>query len=272
MNDDRYDPGMHITNYNRIKNLPQPEYFLCFIFLVKKPSNNDSLRVFHHEQIIDEVVCDSAIKIVHVPLKYQQDIQFEMLGDENNSCRCFFVSVCTASSSDTLHNKRILKFLFTKTSWHKDTPWEFIPYTGSLFGLDLHDIKLQPNKIKLNYKSNLSCESQKFWIDMHSQKRYVEMNASWISKFRSGYACFYIKNINLTYNIRPTINIVKHVAFDMENNLVTLTKSTDAKSTIPIDQLMRVKKITNEEQYLNFVHDALIFYPAVILNWHDFKL
>ncbi len=264
----------HIKNYNRIKDLPQPEYFLSFIFLVKQPSQHTVIRVFYREQIIEEVICESAIETVHVPLKYQQDIQFEMLSNKNNWCKCFFVSLGSLSrtSWNTVPNKYAMKFLFTKTSWHKDTPWEFIPYTGSLFGVDKHDKVLKPNKIKLKHESNLAHESNRFWIDTHSKNRYVEINASWVSKFRSGYACFYIKNKNLTHNIRPNVNIFKHVEFDLENNFVTLTKSTNTKITIPIDQLMRVKKITNAEQYLNFVFDALIFYPAVILNWNDFKL
>ena len=40
----------YIKNYDKIKDLPQPEYFLSFLFLVKQPSQRPVMRVFHRQQ------------------------------------------------------------------------------------------------------------------------------------------------------------------------------------------------------------------------------
>ena len=70
----------------------------------------------------------------------------------------------------------------------------------------------------------------------------------------------------------PKVNVFYNVEFVLEKNLVKLTKSNGSIMVLPIDHLLRVKKIINEVQYLDFVYDSVIFFPSVIINWQDFKL
>ena len=51
-----------------------------------------------------------------------------------------------------------------------------------------------------------------------------------------------------------------------------LTKSTGKNLNLPVDHLMRMKKIEKEGEYLDFLHDSLILYPSIVCNWYDFKL
>ena len=273
-----YDPSAHNDNHIRVlQTISKEQYFISFIVIFTHVNSNDYIRIFSNGSIVDEVACDTKIKKIDVPIDYQKDIQFQMLGDNNNACRFYFVGL--SKQIDGHHRHKKFKFLFSQTNWHKDTLLENIAYAGNMFGRDFHNTIVKPNKHMIKFSCLLTLQKGqhygKVWHDSITDKNYLALSDSWISTFRPGIACFYRKQYQHLLQIRntqPFVNVFKDIVFDFDNNTAQLTKSTGKIISLPIDYVMRVKKINNEEQYLNFVHDALIFYPAVILNWHDFKL
>ena len=250
------------------------DYFLSFFVIFKELNTFDFLRVFGNDEIISEIMCDSKIKIIHVPLKFQNNIKFEMFSKQNNECKFYLVSMSREIEKN--YRSKCFCFLFTKTDWLENTFYKDLAYAGNMFGHQLDGKIARPDKHKIEFKANLhpidSPHNEKIWIDYVTGKQYVLVVGNWIAKFRPGYACLYRKSKKQIHHISPHLNIFNHVEFIIKKNLVQLTKSTGKNLNLPVDHLIRFKKIETEEQYLDFLHDSLIFYPAIVYNWFDFKL
>lgn len=247
------------------------DFFLSFVVVFKESNTSDFLRVFSNDYIIDEVTCDSKIKIIHVPLKFQNNIQFEMFSsNQNNQCKFYFVSLSLEES----YRYKSSFFLFTKTDWLDHTFAKDLAYAGTMFGHQLNGKIAHPDKNRIEFSACLhptdSPHHEKIWSDSVTGKKYIRITGKkCIAKFRPGYACLYRKNKNEIHTHQ--INVFNDVKFLLTKNLVQLTKSTGKNLTLPVDYLVRFKKIETEEQYLDFVHDSLIFVPAIVCNWMDFK-
>lgn len=280
-----------VDNNHKQTIVKKPDYFLSFVVLFKESNTSDFLRVFSNDYIIDEVTCDSKIKIIHVPLKFQNNIQFEMFSrNQNNQCKFYFVSL-------SIEKPYRLWVLFTKTDWidhtfakdyntfTKDLAarslvsfTKDLAYAGTMFGHQLDGKIARPDKNRIEFSACLypvdsPHYEQKIWCDSVTGKKYIRVTGgSWIAKFRPGYACLYRNYKRRNYKIHSYwLNVFDDVKFFLTKNLVQLTKSTGKNLTLPVESLVRFKKIETEEQYLDFVHDSLIFVPAITCNWVYFK-
>ncbi len=114
---------------------------------------------------------------------------------------------------------------------------------------------------------HLDSVENEFWINDDDEKVYVLVAANYISKFKKGIACFY--KIKIGVRTFPVCNIFSDIFLDVEKNSVKLIKSNKHIKTIASDSLLGFKKVSNETDYLNFVHNALFMFPAVILHSHE---
>ena len=181
------------------------EYYISFIVIFKSANRHDILRIYSHENIINEIVCDSKIKIIDVPICFQQNIEFEMISDQDNQCDFYFVTL-SHTRKDQYRSKRWIKALFTTNNLMKGTFLEYIPYAVSLLGLDINERTAKPNKNRIKFSACLNpvnTNHEEIWFDRISGKQYMLLGVSdLIANFRPGYACFYVKkNIDTKKNI-----------------------------------------------------------------------
>ena len=248
---------------------------LSFVVLFSKINPNDSLRVFHKDQLIDEIICDSKIKKIDISIAYQSDIQFEMQSyDNENVCEFYFASINPPLSS----KHRFWHFLFTKTKWGlanvlPDNARYFhdIDYYISLFGSQIHGAIARPDfKNRICWQSNLKLQnknSDKHWIDHQCNESFIKITGLLIANFIPGIICFYRNPYSNLFHI----NIFKDVKYDLNNNSVQLTKTTGKSTIMSIDRLLKIKNISQENEYLNFIWNCLAIWPSMTLSMYNLR-
>ena len=185
------------------------EYFISFVVVFENINALDFLRIFSNNQLIDEVVCDAKIKIIRVPIRFQRNIQFEMFGSQNNQCKFFFVGLSRKGDNHFRggHEKyaRTTRLLFLfKSDWseHYCTAGGsgMLGFNaGTMFGHHLYGKIARPDQTRLQFSADLQTKdaphNAKNWVDATTGKNYTLFGETdYIAKFRTGYACLYIKN------------------------------------------------------------------------------
>ena len=240
------------------------DVMLSFIVLFSKPNPTDCLRIYHKDQLVDEIVCDSRFKKIDISISYQSDLQFLMVSGKNsNVCEFFFVTINAPGSS----SNKFGHFLYTKSRWGLSESFQHdLEYHISLFGTQIHGQIARPDfKNKVCWKSNITLkntDSDKYWHDDICNETFVKLTGIGIAKFKPGYMCFFMNPNSGVFHI----NIFKNINMDLDSNLLHLTKTTGKISTIAIDRLWKLKKIHNEKEYLNFISDCLSIWPALKLG------
>ncbi len=264
-------------------------YYLTFVVNSKKTNNHSLLRIFHSNSLIDEIPIHSAYQKIDVPIEYQDDIGFKCIGD--NECRFDFVVMTKKYQVDDENQCVRPFFLYTNTilddEYSRGDHISFLNYKGSHIGHNIVGKKIYDGKI-LHYQSKLRFADKKeaptdyphfnfhgqdydkFWINDRDGKTYSKMPASWIAKFRPGFACFFRKYIDYHQGI-PTLNIYDDIMFDLGNQTVKLTNAQGRTINVPSDKFYGFKKVSKEVEYMNFVYNSIILYPAIALHWNDFR-
>ena len=250
------------------------DVMLSFIVLFTKVNRLDVLRIFHYNELIDEISCDQKIKKIFVPIRYQKDIQFQMISDDNeNICEFHFVSMMSASDSSNA-----VYFLYAKTKWRLSNSiltndhYMHDTYPISLLGAQINGQIAWPDRgNRVVWKSDLSLQQKntdRFWDDSVCGETFVKMPGLPIANYRTGYVCFYMSH----YYKFTILDIFDKVVFDLNNNKVQLSKNTAKNIDIPIDCVYKIKKIESEQEYLNFIWQTLTIWPAIQLNWYKLEL
>jgi len=254
---------------------------LTFVVLFTKPNPNDCLRIYHKEQLIDEIICDSHVKKIHVPIRYQTDVQFLMISKNNeNVCEFYFVSLSTPlSNNKSLRDK--MPHIFYTLDWQtkpvvplQDTEYFQIWQNFSIpfFGMQIHKQKARPDyRNKVCWKSNIKMidsNNSYYWHDEQCNKTFVRLENVFIAEFRPGHLCFIRRPISGSSHI----NVFRDINIDFDKNLCHLTKFTGKNITIPSSHIFKFKKIQTEREYLDFIWNCLLIWPVMVSSWLNGKL
>ena len=264
------------------KNIPQRKtkwlssnLLLTFTVLFTNPNSRDCVRIYHQEQLVDEIVCDSHVKKIHVPIRYQSDIQFLMLSENNdNACEFYFVTVTTPASEHRSFNDKMQHFFYSLSSQTK----HIVPQHDSelykiyenffvpLFGMQICDQVARPNKQRVYWQSNIKIvegSNKHHWHDEVSGETFVKLSFLSIAEFRPGHMCFIRRPISGSYHI----NVFQDINIDFDQNLCHLIKSTGKTLTIPSSHMVKFENISTPKQYLDFIGNCLMIWPMLVASW-----
>lgn len=251
------------------------DLLLTFVVLFTKSNPNDTLRIFHKEQLIDEIICDSNIKKIHVPIRYQSDLQFSMVSEnDTNKCEFYFVTLSSPASLHTSIRDRIPHILYTfdwqtkhvvpqnSIEYYKIYQNFFVP----LFGMQMCDQVARPGKKRVCWQSNIKIVegiNKHYWYDDVCNKTFVKLTSLCIAEFIPGHMCFIRRPVSGSYHI----NVFQDINIDFDKNLCHLTKSTGKTMTIPSSHMVKFEKISTPKQYLDFIGNCLMIWPMLAASW-----
>jgi len=249
-------------------------YWISFIVGFKHTSTQSVLRLFHNQSIQQEIVCDSIVKMVDIPLEHQDDITFNFDSKDGNACHFFGIGV---TKKRAIKNRKYFNILLGKSVIYGGK-FDQLDYWGTMFEekymyfYNTYPKKLNPKDSEVQFKFKLklcrNTKNQEYWTNEVDQNVYIAVNCYWIANFRPGIACFYRKNKPTGF---PRLQIYNDVSFDLHNNTVTMTKFNTDVVSIPSDQLYGFKKITNHTEYLNFIRNSLFLLPGILRHDKQFE-
>ena len=251
------------------------DLYLTFTVLFINPDSRDCLRIYHQEQLIDEIICDSHVKKIHIPIVYQSDIQFLMVSENTvNTCEFYFVTVSTPAKTHKSLLDNLPHFFYSLghqtqhivpqdlIEIHKIFQNFFVPF----FGMEICDQIARPDKKRVCWQSNIKIVeggNRHHWHDDVSGETFVKLTSVCIAEFRPGHMCFIRRPISGFYHI----NVFQDINIDFDKNLCHLTKLTGKIMTIPCSHVFKFEKIRTAKEYLDFIGNCLMIWPMLVASW-----